>query len=527
MPSLLRSVKRAALVALAVTGPAPSLAAQSGAPPAERFPAELDRYIADVLARWQIPGIGIAIVRNDSTLVAKGYGVRRLGSPERVDENTVFDIASLSKSFTATAAAILVDRGVLRWDEPVRTYLPGLVLPNDTLTMQATLRDFLSHRTGIEPANMMWMLTAVQPADVLQRMRYLRPVAPLRRTMIYSNIGYTVASEAMAAAAHAPIDALLRDLVIRPLGLRSTTWTYEQAATMPNVAAPHATIAGTQQVIARERQRRAIGGAAAVQSSAADLTRWMRLHLNDGVLDGTRYVSDSTMRAMHGVQVGIPTTPAMRAARLVQDTVIGYGLGMQVLDYRGHRMLWHTGNGDGQVAWMALFPDDRLGIVVMVNTWSAPNVHAALVNRIADTYLGFPPRDWAGEFFPQVAAADSARREGARAMIAMRSRVAPRVPLSAFAGRYDHPVFGPVWIRGGEKGLTLRMGDGQVADLEYHGDDAFYVRWRLPLSREYYGTHLSFAIVGDSVTAFTATFNRDQFTARKGGGAPTAVRKGF
>lgn len=130
-------------------------------PTAERFPAELDRYIAAVLADGQIPGLAIAVVRNDSTLVAKGYGVRELGKPEPVDANTVFDIASLPKSFTATAAAILVDRGMLRWDDPVNRHLPDLILPTTELTANATVRDFLSHRTGLEAANMMWVLTAV------------------------------------------------------------------------------------------------------------------------------------------------------------------------------------------------------------------------------------------------------------------------------------------------------------------------------------------------------------------------------
>jgi CubicO group peptidase (beta-lactamase class C family) len=490
--------------------------------PVEKFPAELDRYIESVRTQWQIPGIAIAIVRNDSVLVTKGYGVRRLGAPERVDANTVFDIASLSKSFTATAAAILVDRGLLRWDDPVRKYLPNLVLPNDTLTSQATVRDFLSHRTGIEAANMMWVPTAVTRDEVLGRMRYLRTIAPFRRQMVYSNIGYIVAGEAMAAAARQPLEELLRDLVIKPLGLTSTTWTYEQAAGMPNLAASHVAIAGREQVIPRELQRRTIAAAAAVQSTANDLARWMRLHLNNGVLDGKRYVSDSAMRALRTVQVAIPTTPPMRAARLVQDsTNIGYGMGWQMLDYRGHRAAWHSGNGDGQIAWMAIYPDDRLGIAVLVNTWSAPNVHMALVNRIADTYLGYPARDWAAELVgrpptvQRVATLDSARAARDQAMAAMRSVSAPRLPVAAFAGRYDNPVFGPIWIRSEGSGLTLQMGEGRVADLQYHGSDAFWVAWRDPFFREYYGTHLVFALSGDSVTSFTTTFNRDRFTARK------------
>ena len=514
------SVKKLTLIAAAAAALSPCTPASAQrAAPVSKWTSELDQYIAAVLTQWQIPGIAVAVVRNDSVVVAKGYGVRELGKRDRVDANTVFDVASLSKSFTATAAAVLVDRGILRWDDPVRRYLPDLVLPGDSLTERATLRDFLSHRTGLDPANMMWVPTAVDRKEVLRRMRYLRPIAPFRQTMVYSNIGYSVAGEAMAAAAHTDFESLLRDAVIRRLGLRSTTWSYAQAGSMPNVAASHATVDGRQQVVPRELQRQSIAPAAAVQTSASDMTRWLRLHLNNGVLDGKRYVSDSSMSELHSVSSRIPTTPAMRAARLVQDTVIGYGMGWQIMDYRGHRVWWHTGNGDGQIAYMALFPGDRLGIAVMVNTWSAPLVHGALVNRIADAFLGYPPRDWAAEAFARVGQADSARAANRRAMVLMRSTTPPRLPLDAFTGKYEHPVFGPVWIRMAGANLSLQMGEGRIADLEYHGDDNFYVLWRDPFFREYYGTHVKFEISGDSVLSFTTTLNRDQFTARKADGA--------
>jgi CubicO group peptidase (beta-lactamase class C family) len=390
------------LLALAPAIPAATAQAQQPAPAGERFPAGLDRYIAAVLAEWRIPGLAVAVVRNDSVLVARGFGVRELGKDGRVDEHTVFDAASLTKAFTAAAAAILVDRGRLLWDDPVRRHLPDLVLPTPDLTANATVRDFLSHGTGLESANMMWVLTAVDRQEVLRRVRHLRVVAPFRETMVYNNVGYTVAGEAIAAAAGTTFEALLRDLVIEPLGLRRTTWSYEQAGHLENVSAPHAIIAGRLQPIRRETQRHSTAPAGAVQSSVRDLARWMRLHLNHGVLDGRRFVSDSTMRQMHSIQVPIPTTTPMRAARLVQDSVVGYGLGWQIMDYRGHPILWHTGNGNGQIAYMVLLPRDRLGVVVLVNTWSAPLVHGALINRIVDTYLGYEPRDWAAEAFARV-----------------------------------------------------------------------------------------------------------------------------
>lgn len=492
-----------------------SAAAQS--PPRERFPSELDHYLSRVLAAWQIPGLGMAVVRNDSVLVAQGYGVRELGRPERVDGNTIFDIASLAKSFTATAAAVLVDRGVLHWDDPIRKYLPNVELPTPELTANATLRDFLSHRTGMHAANMMWVLTAVDRAEVLRRARHFPMAAPFRQQMVYSNVGYTIAGEAMAAAAGHPIEQLLRDLVIAPLGLRRTTWSYSQAADMPNVASAHATIEGRQVPIRRERQRQPIAAAAAVQSSAADLAQWMRLHLNRGVLDGKRLVSDSSVRELSRVQAAIPTTPAMRAARLVQDTIIGYGLGLQRLDYRGHPMVWHTGNGDGQVAFMAMLPEDRLGVVVLVNTWSAPFVHMALVNRILDTYLGYPARDWAGEALARVPGMRAAGDSAYHALLAGQQPGPPARPLTAYSGRYDHPLFGPVHVRLEGPGLVLQMGEGQKADLEYHHDDAFLIRWHDPLFRENFTTLLRFEGSGDSVAALSVRINRDQFTARKEG----------
>ena len=505
-----------ALAVLALIGIQHLSGQQGGSGAAGPFPAELDRYIAKAVSDGQIPGMAIAVVRNDSVLVAKGYGVRELGKPGRVDEHTIFDIASLAKSFTATAAAILVDRGVLRWDDPVRLHLKDLVLPTPGLTDSATVRDFLSHRTGLESANTMWARTAIDRAEVLRRVRHLPVALPLRREMIYSNVGYTVAGEAAAAAAGTSFEALLRDLIIRPLGLTRTTWSYAQAASMPNLAVSHATYGGRQQPVRRETRRHSTAPAGAVQSSVLDLTRWMRLHLNLGVLDGKRLVSDSAMRELQTRQTGIPTTAAMRAARLVEDSAqVGYGMGWQVMDYRGHPMRWHSGNGNGQIAYLTLLPRDRLGVVVVVNTWSVPLIHAAIANRILDTYLGYPPRDWAGETLARVPAVRAAEDSQARATSAMKSEVPPPLPLLAYAGRYDEPLYGPVLVRTGPGGLTLQMGEGEMADLEYHGAAGFYVRWKDPFVRDNWGTHVTFEAVGDSVVSLSTRIGRDAFVAKR------------
>jgi CubicO group peptidase (beta-lactamase class C family) len=510
-----RNVKYLTLILalLAPTGHGSALAAVS----TSCFPQELDAYIARAAAASDVPGLAIAVVRNDSVLVAKGYGVRELGKPGLVDENTIFDVASLSKSFTSAMIATLVDDGVLHWDDPVRRHLPGLVLPNDDLTAQATLRDFLSHRTGLEPANTMWVMTAVNRTEVVKRARHLRVAAPLRARMIYSNVGYTIAGEAAAAVARTSLEALLRGRVIRPLRLDSTTWSYAQAASMTNVAVPHATIEGRQQPIRREAQRHAIAAAGGVQSSVHDLARWMRFHLNDGVLDGKRIVSDSSMQVMHSIQAPIPTTAAMRAARLVQDsTRIGYGMGWQIMDYRGHPMLWHTGNGDGQAAFMAILPRDRLGVVVVVNTWSAPLIHGALANRILDTYLGYEARDWAGEALARIPGMKAEADSTWHAMTRGKGGNPSSRANAAYMGAYEEPLFGPVFVRSDSSGLVLQMGEGQQADLEHHSGDRFLALWRDPLFRENFSTTIEFGASADSIVSLETRINRDRFTARKG-----------
>jgi CubicO group peptidase (beta-lactamase class C family) len=361
----------------------------------------------------------------------------------------------------------------------------------------------------------MWVLTAVERAEVVRRMRHVQVRGPFRGPMIYSNIGYTVAGEALAAAAGRSFELLLRDYVIRPLGLTGSTWAYEQSQALPNVAAGHARMAGRQQPTGRETQRDATAPAGAVQSSVRDLTRWLRLHLNNGVLDGRRYVSEAAMRELHSVQATITTTPEMRAARMVEDTVIGYGLGWQRMDYRGHPFVWHTGSGNGHYAYMALLPRDRIGVVVLVNTWAAASVHLAILNRIVDEYLGFEPRDWAGEELQRARQIQRQQDAAVQEMTAMRSADPAPLALAAYAGTYDEPRFGPLHVRLHNGALTLQMGDGQIADLEHHGNGAFFTAWRDPFFREYYGTHIEFEAVNGVVVRLNTRINRDTFTAER------------
>jgi CubicO group peptidase (beta-lactamase class C family) len=442
-----------------------------------QLPPELDAYIENARVNGSVPGIAVTVVRDGKVLVTKGYGVRRLGSPELVDENTVFDIASLSKSFTAAAVATLVDEGKMTWDDPLRRWVPYAEFADPYRTANVTMRDLLSHRVGVEAGNWMFRITGYTTEEVLRRMRFLRERGPFRGTMLYSNVGYSAAGEAAAAAANMPYADLVRTRLVEPLGMRDTTVS-TQHTLAPNHASPHASIAGIQQPI-RNKKALNTAPAGALNSTAKDMANWLLFNLGDGTWEGKRVISAAAMNEMHSPQNIIPTTPAMREARGVHFFG-AYGLGWQVMDFRGHEMLWHSGSADGMPVYMAILPDDDIGVLVMTNSWDAGTLHGALAARILDTLLGVKePKDWAGE---TIEAQQRAAKRAAEELAALeKTRIPNTKPsraLDAYAGTYVDPVIGDITITNENGKLVMQAARGERADLEHWHHDVFRVRWR-------------------------------------------------
>jgi CubicO group peptidase (beta-lactamase class C family) len=480
----------------------------TAAEPFAAMPPDLDVYLGKAIADWDVPGLAVAIVQNDTVVAIKGYGVRELGKSDPVDGETIFEVASLTKSFTAAGAAVLVDEGRISWDERVRDRLPEVVFGNPYIDATVTLRDLLCHRTGLQAANTLFRHTGYDRSEVLSRVRYLKSFVPFRSEMFYNNVLYTVAGEMTAKAAGLGWAELIRTRLVEPAGMRSTT--VEKRPRGRNVAKPHAWI-GDRHVPIRSFDYTPVGPASSIYTNARDMTRWLRLQLNEGTLEGRTIISRSSMTEMHTPHTIIRTTPEMRAARQVEHYP-GYGLGWQVVDYRSERLLWHTGSADGFPCYMALLPNQELGFVILMNSANAYMLHLALASRIIDAFLGFPPRDYSAEALARrnsMYASDLERRKIVKERKAKGAD--PGRKLSDYVGLFRSDLWGDVNVREERGALTFQIARGDVADLTPWSLDTFLATWRDPLFRDaYYESYVVFrGNPAERVSGLTIVFGRD------------------
>ncbi len=435
--------------------------------------AALDAHIEQVRAQWEVPGLAVAIVQGDSVMWTKGYGVKELGKPERVDPNTLFAIGSSGKSMTAAVVSMLVDEGKMKLDDPVWTYLPRFRVADPYVSREATIRDLLSHRTSLENADMVWYGSALTRAEIIDRLRFLKG-ASFRSRFMYNNLMLMVAGEAAAAAAGKSWEELVRGRLFLPLGMTSSLSNPQELTAQSNVAAPHIPMKG-KLVPIPHRDTRNIAPAGGEYSSARDMAQYLRFQLGNGLHGGKRIVSDASMAQMRSV---ISTNGAPVIITDSTSVGLGYGLGWFTEYYRGHRLLRHGGAIDGMLTEMMFLPEDQIGVVVLTNR-SPHTMHTALTNHIFDIALGLPQRDWNALAFARTQA--QATQAAARLKTLESEKASggvPSLPLDRYAGTYSDSMIGNVVISAINNELTMRFHPGFTAKLEPWNYNAFRVEWQ-------------------------------------------------
>lgn len=429
------------------------------APPADAAPASpeatavdeaaLDALIEQARSDWRVPGLAIAIVKGDRVVYLKGFGRRDVARDLPVTPDTLFVGASTTKAFTATTAGLLVDRGELAWDAPVRTWLPGFAIADRDASAQISLRDMLSHRTGLPRHDLLWYNNdALRRDDLPARMASLQSSAPLRTRWQYNNLMYMLSGHVIETVAGKPWEQFARDELLCPLGMTRTNFSVREMAADRNAALAYKL---DRQRVAQPIPLRPvdfIGPAGSINSTARDYAQWLRLNLDGGEVGGRRLLSAASLQALHA-----PLLPTGGKPEFAEFGTGFYGMGWFVDSYRGMTRVQHGGNLDGFAARVTLFPEQGWGSAIFVNLEGSP-LPGWLSLDVMDRLVGLAPLDWSKKMLQRRALSEGAEDRARERQGELRVANAPPAhPLAQYAGTYRHPGYGTLAVTAGESGL--------------------------------------------------------------------------
>ena len=475
------------------TMPLAAALAFGGTAAAQKAPLQgFDAYITKAMQDWKVPALAIAVVKDDSIVLMKGYGTRTLGTTQPVDEHTLFAIGSSSKAFTATLVAMLVDEGKMRWDEPLSTYLPGFQLFDPYVSRELTVRDALTHRSGLARGDLMWYATDYNRDEVLRRVRFLRPTWSARARFGYQNIMYLAAGQASARVAGKSWDDLVRERIFQPLGMNESNTSTRALAGQTNVATPHTEVDDTLRIVPWHNIDN-IAPAGSINSSVSDMIKWVRFQLAQGKVAGKSLVSPSAIGETHSAQMVIPVGADARQINPFTH-LSSYGMGWFLQDYRGRGLDQHGGNIDGMSALVGMMPEEKIGFVILTNANGSP-VPTIAMYRVLDALLAQPPRDWSAEYRKGFEKQRAQGKEAEQKRLAGRvAGTKPSLALEKYAGVYADSMYGDARVKYEGGKLSMTYGTAFEGELEHWHFDTFRANWR---SRAMGRSFVTFALDAD------------------------------
>lgn len=477
-----------ALVLALVGSPVPAAPAQEAAvreaPPAHPLPdsqealADLPEVVERGLEALRVPGLAIAVVAGDEVVLSRGFGLRDREEGLPVTPHTLFAIGSSTKAMTAAVVGTLVDQGEVAWDDPVREHLPGFRLSDPTITERLTVRDLLTHRSGLPRHDLAWYGSERSREELVEAIAHLDFSADLRQRFQYQNLMYLTAGYLSGRVAGSSWEELMAERLFEPLGLDETVISRFEG--LPEVAAGYnldlvepeeGSGDGAEWTMVRVPYRviEAMGPAGSVNSTVDDMARWVRFQLGDGTFGGERVLEETTLRETRTPQM-IASLPLAALIDESMSPYILYGLGWFIQPYRGERLIHHGGNIDGFSAMVAFLPDHDLGVVVLSNANGSPLPLAVALSAF-DRLLGLPPVDWVGRaagFLEEAIAA--AEEERAAAAAGRVEGTAPSHPLEDYAGEYSHPGYGALRVALEDGGLAFTMNGLEGGAEHWHYD---------------------------------------------------------
>jgi len=446
-------------------------------------PQDLDAFVSDVLEQFEVPGMGVAVVKDGKAVVARGYGVRDTGKAASVDAHTLFAIASNTKAFTATALGILVEEGKLKWDDPVVDHLPWFQLSDPYVTQEITVRDLLAHRSGLALGQgdlLLWPNTTYARKEIVRRLRYLPLKTSFRSTYAYDNVLYLAAGELIEAVGGQTWEEFVTVRILDKVGMNDSRVSMRDGPVADNVAQPFAVVEGTMRRISSEVNGN-MAPAAGIYASAADMATWLIVRLDSGrITPESRLFSPNTTKDSWACVTPMPISDPPPELAALKRQFSCYALGFVVWDYRGHKIVSHSGALGGYLSLVTMVPDLRLGVAVLTNQESEA-AFTAVTRHILDHYLQVSDIDWLA-VMKAIADRDKAEIAAEEEKIHANrdSTSGPSLSISAYAGTYNDAWYGDIIIAQEQDGLVMRFSHtpALVGDMEHWQQDTFIVRWR-------------------------------------------------
>jgi CubicO group peptidase (beta-lactamase class C family) len=431
-----------------------------------------DTYMAQVLKDWNVPGIGVGVVVKDKLVFAKGYGYRDYGKKLPYTPTTVQSIGSNTKLFTATAAGLLVDEGKLDWDKPIRTYVPSIKFYNDDLDRMITLRDMLSHRTGITRHDLIWYKSDFTIKELFDRLRYLEPSEPPRTTFLYNNMMYVGSGYVTALLSGQPWEQFVRDRILTPLGMSNTNFSVEDLEANPDHAVLYTERRESTELyqIPYYRDWKGVAPAGAINSNVVDLSKWLIAQMNGGKVEGKQVIPRKVIQATLAPSIAVPNTNLeIRGWGELLNSV--YGMGRYTSSYRGHLLAYHGGDIDGMHSQVSMMPYDSIGVIVLVIGDHAAPLYNIVSYNLYERLLGLSLTPWSER-------QNALRLRNKEAGRVARSRAGggriagthPSHKLDDYVGEFENPAYGIVTIGKGDTALAFDFHKVRAPLNHFHYD---------------------------------------------------------
>lgn len=467
-----------------------SSAALFAATPLPEGLADFDAYVERVRHEFSVPGIAVAIVHDGQVVLERGYGVREVGRPEPVDAHTLFAIASNTKAFTTAALAILMDEGKVSWEDHVTDHLAWFQMSDPVVTREMTVRDLLTHRSGLGLGAgdlLFWPATTYTTEEVVHRLKHVPLSTSFRSAYAYDNILYAAAGLTIEQVSGGTWADFMHRRIFTPVGMTETRANCTELKPGDNVATGHALFdfKDLKSVPALAWDNNSAAGG--IYSNVHDMAKWIGVQLAGGALpagaDGKerRLFAAQRQKEMWSVitpiPIGEPATPGLAASK---PNFLGYGHGWVLQDYRGQKLVSHTGGWPGMVSRVALLPAQKVGVVVLTNQ-EVGAAFQSVVLRVLDAYLAAPSTDWVAAY------AESLKKKSGEAddswskhVAARDAKAGPSLPLARYAGTYRDVWCGDVTVAEEAGKLVLRfVRTAQlVGEMEAWQHNTFLVHWR-------------------------------------------------